>query len=270
MSAIGTLHQALSRRRSNPLPAILIGLGVIITAVFTVLAFLEASRTEPVVILARDVPYGQPISADDLTVVLLPRHRPVQLTGISSPTLAIGKYAARHLAANDLLQPSMLMEHAPTQPVYPNGEALTAGMVAVPFGTETIGPLTHRDRINIGFNDPNGSPDVCDQAQRAAEGRQPTVVPPSSPLQPRPYACRLLSGVRVLYVDTEAGTAYLELTPYQSHTLWALQAAGLPLWGERYGSDSPVLPALDRLDIGQITVEELGRSTTSLPDEAQP
>ncbi|WP_322820735.1 SAF domain-containing protein [Chloroflexus sp.] len=269
MSAIGTLHQALSRRRSNPLPAILIGLGLLITAVFTVIAFMEASRSEPVVILARDVPYGQQISADDLAVVLLPRHRPVQLTGISSPALAVGQYAARHLAANDLLQPSMLMEHAPTQPVYPNGEALTSGMVAVPFSTETIGPLTHRDRINIGFSDPNGSPDVCDQARQAAEGREPTVNPPASPLQPRPYACRLLSGARVLYVDGEAGIAYLELTPYQSHVIQAVQAAGLPLWGERYGSDSPILPALDRLDIGQITVEELVAPALAV-DDVQP
>ncbi len=257
MSAMGTLNQALTRRRSNPLPTILISLGLIITAIFTVIAFLEAGRTEPVVILARDVPYGRQIQADDLAVVLLPRHRPAQLTGIASPALAIGQYAARNLAANDLLQPSMLLERAPSQPVYPNGEALTDGMVPVPFSTETIGPLTHRDRVNIGFNDPYGAPDVCDQARRAAEGRTPTVQPPASPLPPRPYACRLLSGVRVLYVDQEAKLAYLELTPYQSHTLWALQAAGLPLWGERYSSAAPSLPALDRLDIGQITVEEL-------------
>ncbi|MEF3273959.1 MAG: flagellar biosynthesis protein FlgA [Chloroflexus sp.] len=257
MSASGTLNQALTRRRSNPLPTILIGLGLIITAVFTVIAFLEAGRSEPVVILARDVPFGQQIRADDLAVVLLPRHRPVQLAGINSPSLAIGQFATRNLAANDLLQPSMIMERSPNQPVYPNGEALTSGMVPVPFSTETIGPLTHHDRVNIGFNDPEGSPDVCDQTRSAVEGRVPTVQPPVSPLPPRPYACRLLSGARVLYVDTEAQVAYLELTPYQAHVIWALRAAGLPLWGERYGSDAPILPALDRLDIGQITVDEL-------------
>ncbi|WP_298819244.1 SAF domain-containing protein [Chloroflexus sp.] len=257
MSAAGTLNQALTRRRSNPLPAILIVLGLIVTAVFTVIAFLEAGRSEPVVILARDVPFGQQIQAEDLTVVLLPRHRPVQLAGISSPASVIGQFAARNLAANDLLQPSMVMEQPPTQPVYPNGEALTPGMVPVPFSTETIGPLTHRDRVNIGFNDPNGSPDVCDRARSAVEDRAPTLQPPASPLPPRPYACRLFSGARVLYVDHEAQVAYLEMTPYQSHVIWALQAAGLPLWGERYSSDSPVLPALDRLDIGQITATEL-------------
>lgn len=257
MSALGTLNQALTRRRSNPLPAILIGLGLIVTAVFTVIAFLEAGQSEPVVILARDVPYGHQLSADDLTVVLLPRHRPVQLTGIASPAQVIGQYAARNLSANDLLQPSMVTAQSPAQPVYPNGETLTPGMVPVPFSTETIGPLTHHDRVNIGFNDPSGAADVCDQARSVAEGRTPTVLPPDTPLQPRPYACRLLSGARVLYVDSEAQVAYLELTPYQSHAIWALQAAGLPIWGERYSSDAPILPALERLDIGQLTVEEL-------------
>ncbi|WP_298402917.1 SAF domain-containing protein [uncultured Chloroflexus sp.] len=266
MSALGTLNQALARRRANPLPAILIGLGLIITAVFTVLAFLEAGSSEPVVILARNVPYGQRLSADDLAVVLLPRHRPAQLAGISAPSLAVGQYATRNLAANDLLQPSMITERPPAQPVYPNGEALTPGMVPVPFSTETIGPLTHHDRLNIGFNDPNGSPDVCDQARSAAEGRVPTVQPPASPLPLRPYACRLLSGARVLYVDAEAQVAYLELTPYQSHAIWALQAAGLPLWGERYSSDAPILPVLERLDIGQFTVSEL--TAPVMPAEA--
>ncbi|MCX7861204.1 SAF domain-containing protein [Chloroflexus sp.] len=267
MSAIGTLNQALTRRRANPLPAILIGLGLIITAIFTGWAFFEAGQSEPVVILARDVPYGKQLSADDLAVVLLPRHRPAQLTGIGSPSLVVGQYATRNLAANDLLQPSMIAERPPAQPIYPNGEALTPGMVPVPFSTETIGPLTHHDRVNIGFNDPNGSPDVCDQTRRVAEGRVPSVQPPASPLPPRPYACRLLSGARVLYVDAEAQVAYLELTPYQSQAIWALQAAGLPLWGERYSSDAPMLPALERLDIGQFTVEELTAPVAPVEDD---
>jgi hypothetical protein len=75
--------------------------------------------------------------------------------------------------------------------------------------------------------------------------------------QPRPFACRLLSSVRVLYVDDSAGLAYLELTPFQAHTVRALQAAGLELWGERYGRGSEILPALERLDIGQVSVEQL-------------
>jgi hypothetical protein len=51
--------------------------------------------------------------------------------------------------------------------------------------------------------------------------------------------------------------AYLELSPYQAHTVWAVQAAGVELWGERYGAGSEPLPPLDRLDIGQVNVEQL-------------
>jgi hypothetical protein len=47
------------------------------------------------------------------------------------------------------------------------------------------------------------------------------------------------------------------MTPYQSHTIWALQAAGVQMWGERYGATSDELPSLDRLDAGQITLDRL-------------
>ena len=52
-------------------------------------------------------------------------------------------------------------------------------------------------------------------------------------LQGRPFACRLLQRVKVLYVDEGTSVAYLQMTPYQAHTIWALQAAGVQLWGER-------------------------------------
>jgi hypothetical protein len=47
------------------------------------------------------------------------------------------------------------------------------------------------------------------------------------------------------------------MTPYQSHTIWALQAAGVQLWGERYGASSDELPAMDRLDASQIAADRL-------------
>ncbi|WP_129632697.1 SAF domain-containing protein [Candidatus Oscillochloris fontis] len=250
------LTQALARKKNSPLPAILIVVGLIGAVTLAILGFLESRKSETLVVLVRDVPYGQQISAEDLGTVALPLHRPAQLVGVSNPAAVVGQYAARNLGTNDLLQPSMLMAAPPSQPVYPNGEQLNPDMVPVPFATTTIGPLTYRDRVNIGFNDPSGAPDLCDQARRAADGA-PSIMPSPSGGMVRPYACRLLSSVRVLYVDDAAKIAYLELTPYQSHTIWALQAAGLQLWGERFGATSTPLAGLDRLDIGQVTLGDL-------------
>ncbi len=250
------LGQALTRKRANPLPAIILAIGLIVAIVLASLGFLESRKAESVVVLVRDVPYGQQIRAEDLGNVELPLHRPAQLAGIVSPTSVIGQYATRNLGANDLLQPAMLMAQPPTQPVYPNGEALSANMVPLPFATTSVGPITFRDRLNIGFNDPSGAADLCDEARAAVGDQRPSAVSATTATA-RPYACRLLSSVRVLYVDEGGSVAYLELTPYQAHTIWALQAAGLQLWGERYGAASTPLEALDRLDIGQVTLDAL-------------
>lgn len=252
------LGQALAKKRPNLLPPLLLAIGLVAAVAFAVLGYLESQRRETVVIFSRDVPFGQQIVAEDLATVELPLHRPAQLQGLADPAAVIGQYAARSLGANDVAQPGMLMVAPPDQPVYPNGEQLAPNMVPLPFATTTIGPLTFRDRVNIGFNDRNGSPDLCDAAKAATVGERPTVeLPPTTPAQPRPFACRLLSSVRVLYVDDEQGIAYLEVSPYQAHTIWALQAAELDLWGERYGVASDILPSLDRLDVGQINNPEL-------------
>jgi hypothetical protein len=254
----GTLSQALARKRGSALPLVMLALGLIVAVAFAVLGYLESQRSEQVVVLVRDVPFGHAISAEDLGTVMLPLHRPEQLAGLSDPAAVVGKYAARDLGADDLVQPAMLLAEPPDQPVFPNGQALTPNMVPVPFATTSIGPLTARDTVNVGFSDRAGSPDLCDSARSAAAGERPTMVAaPSALAQPRPFACRLLSAVRVLFVDEAAGVAYLELTPYQAHTIRALQAAGLDLWGERFGAGSDQLPALDRLDIGQVNGAEL-------------
>jgi hypothetical protein len=252
------LSQALTRKRSNPFPTILLAFGILVALGFALVGYLESRRTEAVVVLTRDIPFGQQITSADLHVIELPLHRPVEVQGIADPASLIGQYTTRDLGANDIVQPTMVQSSPPDQPVYPNGQQLSTNMVPVPFETTTIGPISYRDRVNIGFNDPTGDPQVCDAAQRAAAGRTPTFVSAENSFaQPRAYACRLLSSVRVLYVDEEAGLAYLELTPYQSHTIWALQAAGLQLWGERYGSTSEPLDVLTRLDAGQINSSDL-------------
>lgn len=263
-----TLGQALTRKRANPLPALLLALGLIAAVGFAALGYLESRRTETVAVLARDVPYGQQIVAEDVVTVELPLHRPAQLAGLGDPAAVVGQYAARNLGANDLVQPAMLMAAPPAQPVYPNGEELGANMVPVPFSVAALGPVTHRDRVNLGFSDPTGDPALCDAALTAAAGEAPTAPAPPAPGDRalRPYACRLVSYVRVLWVD--GGVAYLELTPYQAQAVWAMQAAGVQLWGERYGVASDPLPAFDRLDFGQVNPEQLlAPAPTPLPRE---
>jgi hypothetical protein len=92
---------------------------------------------------------------------------------------------------------------------------------------------------------------------------QPAAADAATSPQGRPFACRLLQRVKVLWVDTEKNVAYLQMTPYQAHTVWALQAANVQLWGERYGASSDELPSLDRLDAAQV---ELDRLTMTLTD----
>jgi hypothetical protein len=261
----------MTRRKNNLLPMLLIVLGVVVALGFAGAGYVESRRTERVVVFVRDVPFGQQITAEDLGTIELPFHRPLQLQGIADPAAVTGQYAARDLGTDDLAQPGMLMAEPPDQPVYPNGQQLTPNMVPVPFSTATIGPLSFRDRVNVGFNDTRGAPDLCDQVKSAAAGADPSVEAPTTPAsQTRPFACRLLSDLRVLFVDDGAGIAYLEMTPYQAHTIWALQAAGLQLWGERYGASSEPLPALTRLDVGQVNNEQLTASATETQSKSKP
>lgn len=259
MSLSQPLGQLLTPKRSNLAPALLLVLGIVIALSAATYGYLESRRTETVLIAVRSVPFGQQITADDLGTIELPLHRPVQLAGIGDPQSVIGKWAAREIGPNDLLQSSMLLDRAPDQPVYPSGQQLDKDTVPIPFSTATIGPLTVRDLVNVGYNAASGDSQLC----RANGGELAQASAPVSALnseggpQGRPFACRLMQRVKVLYVDDGKGVAYLQMTPYQSHTIWALQAAGVQMWGERYGATSDELPAMDRLDASQITADRL-------------
>src|SRR5690349_3064403 len=129
------LGQALTPRKARLLPTLLLVLGLVIALGAAAYGYLESRRTETVLIAVRSVPFGQQISADDLGTVELPLHRPIQLAGISNPQLVIGKWAARTIGPNDLVQPNMLLDRAPDQPVYPSGQQLDKDTVPVPFAT---------------------------------------------------------------------------------------------------------------------------------------
>ena len=279
------LSQAVTPRRSRFWPTVLLVASVVFMIVMAVVGFLQLAGTERVIILVRPVAYGQPISAEDLATVEVSRHRPQQLAGVGDPGLAIGKYAARALAPDDLLQPSMLLETAPSRPVYPSGEELGAEMVAVPFSTETTGPITNTDVLNIGFFDESGDAQRCvdpsEQAPRpvaAPSEQQPAVedeivsgVAQDAPAQAgQPYACRLLVNVNVLHVDGEKATAYLELTPYQAQAMRAVQAAALPLYAERSTSGLAELEPLTRLDPSQLAREALSMPAQATSEPVSP
>lgn len=265
-----SLHQpigaALNPRRSRAVPVLVLIITVLAALATAAYGYIEQRRTERVLVVVRPVAYGQQIRADDLGTIEVAYHRPAQLTGVADPQQVIGKYAARAWTPNDLVQPAMLLDRKPTVPVYPSGEQLAPGMVATSFSTVGVGPLSADDTLNIGFLDPTGDVDRC-----VVAGGQAVVMPvapsaraaddaPSGVGAPvdatgtlEPYACRLLSNTDVLYVDDQKEVAYLALTPPQALALRSLQAAQLLVWGERYGTESPMLPPLDRLDPAQIS-----------------
>lgn len=259
------LGQVLTPKRSQLIPALLLILGAIIALSAATYGYIESRRTEQVIIAVRPVPFGQQITADDLGTIELPLHRPMQLAGMGDPSRVIGMWTAREIGPNDLLQPSMLLATAPDQPVYPSGQQLDKDSVPVPFSTTTIGPLTHHDLVNVGYNSSTGDPHLCIAGGGSLDAA-PAPAPATdgaSAAQGRPFACRLLQRVKVLYVDEASSIAYLQMTPYQAHAIWALQAANVQLWGERYGASSDELPVLDRLDAAQL---DLHRLTMTLTD----
>src|SRR6476469_9691589 len=98
------LSQALNPKKSQLPPALLLVLGLIMALSAATYGYLESRRTEQVIIAVRDVPFGQPISADDLGTIELPLHRPAQLTGLGDVNAIVGKWASREIGPNDLLQ----------------------------------------------------------------------------------------------------------------------------------------------------------------------
>ena len=260
------LGQVLTPKKSNLLPALLLILGLIIAVSAATYGYIESRRTEKVIIAVRSVPFGQQITADDLGTIELPLHRPVQLAGIGNPELVVGKWAAREIGPNDVVQPTMLLAAAPSQPVYPSGQQLDKDTVPVPFSIATIGPLTVHDLVNVGYNSSSGDPEMC-RANGGAVAEPSALADTAAPaasgdVRGRPFACRLMQRVKVLYVDDTKGVAYLQMTPYQSHTIWALQAAAVQMWGERYGATSDELPSMDRLDASQISSDRLTMTLT--------
>lgn len=255
------LSSALTPKKSQITPVLLLITGIAISLAAATYGYIESRRTERVVIAARNVPYGQQITADDLAIIELPLHRPSQIAGITDPNTIVGQYATRSIGTNDLLQPSMLSATPPQEPVYPNGRKLERNMVPAPFALTGVGPVTDRDRLNIGFIATD--PSLCDRTRADVPLSTVLDTPTTSFINlegARAYACRWMSSIPILYIEEDI--AYLEMTPAQAHALRALQAANVALWAERYGATSDPLQYMDRLDAAQIVLPELTRPVT--------
>lgn len=261
LSLTQPLGSALTPKPSRRMPVLLLALGCVVALGATAYGYLESQRMEQVVIAVRAVPYGQQIRADDLGMIAVSAHRPIQIAGITDPAQVIGRWAARPFGVNDLMQPTMVQETPPDQPVYPTGQQLDKDTVPVPLSLATIGPLTELDRVNVGYTVQQGDPALCRADGTTGIGR--SAADPAEPsVLGRPFACRLLQRLKVLYVDHTQGVVYVQMTPYQAHAIWALQAANVQLWGERYGATSDALPTMDRLDASQVDAERLTMTLT--------
>lgn len=266
--SFGSQQSLTARKTKNPW---ILSVLVFIVALAIVLAGLffayQANRKENVAVWARDIAAGQQITATDMQYVAMPVERPVNVAMIPDSTMVIGMWTTRNVGKDELVTPAQLQRSAPTVPFYPNGEQLPTGYVALPFSLKTVGPVGDNDKVNVNFVDTSGDPDRC-----AAMGGMPlaATTPVSTTNQPEtatntttmssgaiqmdaagqplPTACRLIPQADILYVNQEQQVAYLAVTPYQSQVIYLLGAsANTTLYGERYGSTSPALPYLTKL-----------------------
>ncbi|KPL79970.1 SAF domain-containing protein [Herpetosiphon geysericola] len=252
--------------RRSPLPILLTILGILAVA-FGIYTNVMNQRTELVAIWSRDVPAGVQITLEDLGTIAVPINRVPQLDGVSNPEILVGTWSTRNVGKDELATMAQVSMVPPTRPMYPNGKALPQGMVPLPFSTTTVGPLTDRDYLNIGFTDPTGDQDRCrevggtptngDVTEVLTEGSIPegaSVLPASASNvsangEPIPYTCMLMTKLEVLYVDGTKGAAFLAGTLYQSQALWTVSAIpGVSLFGQRYSGDSEMAPVIGRME----------------------
>lgn len=280
---------------------VLIGLGVVLFLVASAWLYWESRRFEPVVVAVRDVAAGQQLTAQDLGIVDMPRDRPDAVRGFSDPSAVIGNYAEVTILANTVIVPRMVRANPPTEITYPNGRALPPNMVGVPIDVSSLGPITDRDALNIGFI--SDQPSYCERAMASSinpDAPPPVVsalppvapaLPPVAPAEGQPspesgwmpvvqqgsvepprYACRWASSLSILYIDPDRTLAYVAMTPAQSLAYQALRATGAEVWFERYSLASQPLQYLDRRYLQQVSLSELTDpvETTLRPEPRRP
>lgn len=218
---------------------------------------IEAARTEPVVLAAGPIAPGERIRPELLSVVQVPLHRPIALTGVADPALLIGRYARVQITTNQLMTPDLVQAQPLAQHNFSNGELPAETLQAIVYELPRTGlaSLTSQDRVNILA--------LVDEGHgRDPEFRVGAFDTPGAGGR----VVRVLRSLNVLAVNER--TAFLELTAAQSAYLWALQTASVPLAGELAATpDAPLGPvrAADR-SLAELGMEQPGPPT----EEPQP
>lgn len=272
-----------TRRRSIGGPLV-IALGVLLLVVAGVWIVQEQQQRARVIIATRDIPMGAAIGSDDVAVIEIPAQRPDALRGMEDLSAVIGTYATVSIPKGMLLRSDLIQSTPVRWVVFPNGQSLADGMVAAQIPIKDIGIVQEGRWLNIGFQ--SSDPLLCDRVVAEQGGVLPPIISgdttiddievPSSvgmrnDTQPR-YACRWVSGLKVLYVDRDV--AYVAMTPAQ-HLVWqALRAGDVAMWYEAYNADQRMLKSLDRRYASEQRIEELvapSEETTEIePRSPQP
>jgi SAF domain len=130
-----------ARRRPGLLA---LGVALVAAGALTV-AWLVTSAAQrvPVLVVARDVPYGTTLTAADLAVADVSVDPTVHTVPAAARDEVLGQVAAGHLAAGTLLGPDLLASAAPPGP----GEVLVA--LALPAARIPAGSLQPSDRVLV-------------------------------------------------------------------------------------------------------------------------
>lgn len=233
------------------LVAVILAICAIVAGIVAWIGYNYAARAEPVVIAATTIPPGTRISAEMLQVMHVPRARPESLRGMRDPRMVIGAYAATQIAADQIVQPHQIRATPVEEHVYGMPETVPEVLQGVVFelSIRGVNTVTTTDRLNIiALIDPErGADPAFSIGQMDAPGSGPRAV-------------RVLRALNVLGVTNDA--VLIEVTPMQSHYLWALAAAEVPFVGEITVTNDDAL--------GPLRPQDMSRTMIAASERAAP
>jgi hypothetical protein len=153
----------------------LVAVGTLLVVVFAIVAYLlvaTAATTRPVLALARNVPYGATLGADDLTVVDVNAATGLSPVPASQRDQVIGKHAAADLFAGTLLTKAQVADLVIPAP----GQQLVG--IELKPGQVPARPLRPGDQVMLVIVPPTalaGLPDSQTGAQSATTSIRATV-----------------------------------------------------------------------------------------------
>jgi hypothetical protein len=229
---------------------VLLSLIALVIGVWSWMAYNALARTEPLVVMAADVPPGTRLTSDMLKVVHVPPKRDASLHGLADASALVGTYTRVQLKKDDILrpdyvQPAPLDQHVYTNDTFP-AETLNADVFQL--SPKGISSVTAQDHLNILVlvSPEHGANPSFSVGDMDRPGSGPRVV-------------RVLRNINVLHVTDQA--VYLEVTHAQSQYLWALAAAQIDFVGEI--TTTPNAP------LGPLRVSDASLVFLSMADDTQ-